>query len=82
MITTSAVKYNGKIYTGRRHGDCYREVRKEYPDAEFVNPDDEGFLDDKGNFLRRRPALYHAMKCGQIDKPKFQPHELFSEDLW
>jgi hypothetical protein len=83
MIVNAAIRFNGKIYTGKRHAWIMNEIRKEFPDAHYPNPDDQGFVNEKGQYLRRPPALIEAIKYGQVEPGKtFQPHELFSEDIW
>jgi hypothetical protein len=54
----------------------------------------QGFIDDKGNYLNRQEAAKHATECGQVEKGKakvlrpdhpdycFNGHTLYSEDLW
>lgn len=46
---------------------------------------DQGFVDDRGNWLSREDALKLATENGQLKLPRpptHNAHELFSEDLW
>lgn len=42
--------------------------------------DEEGFLDEHGEFLSRVDAMKEAVRCGRM--PEDSKGELFSEDLW
>lgn len=48
MITDAAIRFNGKIYLGKSHYLAMKEIRKEFPNAHFPHPDDQGFVNDKG----------------------------------
>jgi hypothetical protein len=48
----------------------------------MIKATDQGFLTSTGRFVSREEAVTIAMAAGQIIKPKFQPQQLFSEDLW
>lgn len=83
MITEVAIIFEGQTYSlpkPYRHHDVicmiynangYRSVHGE-----------QGFLDDKGNFMNRRVALAHALECGQVLQENIRFPELYSEDLW
>jgi hypothetical protein len=43
---------------------------------------EQGFVDNKGNFLDRVEALEHVKKCNQPFVKNGSPHELYSEDVW
>ena len=49
---------------------------------------EDGFIDNRGNFLTRTEAFEHARGCGQLcaqieyDMLNHNRNELFSEDLW
>lgn len=47
-----------------------------------VPPSGQGFLTSEGRYVGREEALKIAMESKQLLKPNFQPHQLFSEDLW
>ena len=84
MIECAAVKVKatGEVYVGRRH---HQILHKRDENGELIIKDarmtaaEQGFVDDKGNFLNRSEAAKHAYECGQIFEPK---HQLFSEDLY
>lgn len=42
---------------------------------------EQGFIDNDGVFLRRKPAARIAKKAGQIEELAHPPN-LYSEDLW
>lgn len=48
----------------------------------LIKGSDQGFLTSLGRFIGREEAAKIAVAAGQIIKPKFQPTQLFSEDLW
>jgi hypothetical protein len=82
MVMSAAIRFNNKIYTGKSHYSIMQEILKEFPTAKYPIPDDQGFVDDKGNYLRREHAMVEALKCKQVEKGKtFNPRELFSEDI-
>ena len=97
MILASAIKYyieeTGKevILCGARHGDIFKQIellgfdpRKGYKEIE------QGFIDNKNNFLTREEAYEHAKMCGQICEKIIYEREnacvggkkMISEDLW
>jgi hypothetical protein len=81
MLIDAAVRYNGKIYTGKRHGCIMQEIIKEFPDAKLKDPFDQGFVDENGNYYHRKAARMHAIKCGQLPNNFFR-ERILSEDLW
>ncbi len=88
MITHVAIRFNGIIYSlpkPNRHHDVIRHI-VETTDTKYVDAhgDDQGFLDDKGVYYRRKPALMHAKANNQV-KPGamgLRLGELYSEDIW
>lgn len=83
MITHVAMIYQGKLWTLPKPNRHHNIIKLYYKTTGLsLNEHKEGFLDDHGNFLDRTQALKHALNCGQIKEPKFQPDLLFSEDLW
>lgn len=97
MILASAIKYyieeTGKevILCGARHGDIFKQLellgfdqRNGYKEIE------QGFIDNKNNFLTREEAYEHAKMCGQICEKIIYEREngcvggkkMISEDLW
>lgn len=43
---------------------------------------DQGFLNEKGEFLNRQDAYWEAVRCHQYNGRRSMIGELFSEDLW
>ena len=90
MIISSAIKYpNGKIYTGKRHCDCFKkafEAKEPLPTKEtqlkagFCRK--QGFITHNLEFVDRKVGAKLAIKCGQIKELKYSDTELFSEDLY
>lgn len=48
----------------------------------MIKTTDQGFLTSAGRFVGREEAAKMAVAARQIIVPKFQSHQLFSEDLW
>lgn len=82
-ITHVAVKYQGVVYSlpaPNRHHHVIRMI------GGINGPDEQGFLDNNGNFLTRRQAMLLARGNGQLKRREgpehYQGPELYSEDLW
>lgn len=91
MILAAAIKFHIEktnkdvVLCGHRHCNIFEQLQllgfepqKGYKEIE------QGFIDDRNNFLTREEAYIHAIKCGQMifcisDKKEL---ELYSEDLW
>jgi hypothetical protein len=83
LIVAAAIKYNNVIYTGTRHAFIIRNIREKFPNAKFyISGEQQGFVDDKGNFLSRAEAAQVAIKAGQITKLRWSDTDLFSEEMW
>ena len=82
MITHVAIFYKDCLYQlpkPNRHHHIYHMIHMETGD---INIDgEEGFLDDKENFLDRQSALVHAQACNQLIRPAID-NELYSENVW
>jgi hypothetical protein len=80
MIVESAIRQDGKVYTGRRHPNIIHHMVQ---DCNITPPvrGEQGFVDDNGTFLDRKEAAQHAIDCGQIAALKWPPN-LYSEDLY
>ena len=89
MILAAAIKFHIEktnkqvILCGHRHCNIFEQLQllgfepqKGYKEIE------QGFIDDRNNFLTRREAYIHAIKCGQIEFSVIHSGELYSEDLW
>ncbi len=79
MIVASAIYHKDIIFTGFRHNDIIHYlVKLGYPTP--IPNSDQGFIDEKGNFMNRLKAKEHALKCGQITSTI--SNIMTSEDLW
>jgi hypothetical protein len=85
MITHVAIKFKGVTYSlpsPNRHWNVIRHI-VDTTGVSHVDHDEQGFLDDKGNFLTRGQAFVHAAINNQIKDPsKVMLDMLFSEDVW
>jgi hypothetical protein len=85
VITHVAIRFAGKVWSlpsPNRHHHVIRLIARETGTPTVDG--EQGFLDDTGQFLRRKPALTHAVECGQVAKDRLSaPYAgLFSEDVW
>ncbi len=85
-ITHVALRFEGKVWSlpaPNRHHHVIRHIvgtaGVKYVDCYGEN---QGFLDDKGNYLTREEALVVATEHGQILKKSSPINLLFSEDVW
>jgi hypothetical protein len=88
MITRAAVKVqcpDGEhIIPCHRHADAFL-ILKEFGINFFRGKDEQGFLNEKFEFLDRKTAYIEAEQCGQLlprQVGSYNGDELFSEDLW
>ncbi len=82
MITHVAIIYKGKLYSlpkPKRHHHLIHIIHLDTGDNDIYG--DQGFLDDKGNFLDRATALVHAQACNQLIRPPIDDW-LYSENIW
>lgn len=84
MITHVAIVYQGRTYSlprPFRHHDVIKVIYE--ATHEPMGQAEQGFLNDKGQFLRRKPALIEAKRCNQlIPRALCSGGNLFSEDVW
>ncbi len=87
MIKEAAIqrKSDGKVWTGRRHGNVISLVVAE-TGIRSVSHDDfiQGFITDDGRFVDRHEAFKIAVECNQLlnkEEPWAAP-TLISEDLY
>ncbi len=88
MITSAAVRIYDKrqnkeiILPVHRHCDVFYILKElGYSKNDFIsNLNDQGFLDENGNFYNRIDAKLHALMCKQIEHTEYA--ELYSEDLY
>jgi hypothetical protein len=94
MIICAAIKIqmdnveHRTIVPCRRHGDGFKIIKDLVQSRTAFKEIAQGFIDDKGNFLDRKEALIHAIKCGQLSqthrwyREDHNINELYSEDLY
>ncbi len=90
MIKEAAIqrKSDGKVWTGRRHGNCISKIFTESVElgepADAVSRDKfiQGFVTDDGQFVDRHEAFRIAKECGQIKAEPWAEPTLMSEDLY
>lgn len=87
MITHVAVRFKGVIYSlpspNRHHHVLWKIIQETKASHVDASGDDQGFLDDAGNYLTRQEALAVALQCNQVKDPSdIRAGRLFSEDVW
>ena len=85
-ITHVAIRFRGVVYSlpkPNRHHDVIRHI-VETTNAKYVDSrdEDQGFLDESGQYLNRKQALTSAQLNGQLKGPLKHAWALFSEDIW
>lgn len=86
-ITHVAIRFNGTTYSlpaPNRHHHIIRMI-VDTTDAETVDAreEDQGFLDETGQYLNRKQALVSALVNDQVKDPsQIRCKMLFSEDVW
>lgn len=86
-LVAVAIRFQGKIYSlpkPNRHHNVIRLIA-ETTGVSYVDSrgEDQGFLDEDGNYLNRKQALLSAKINNQIlDESKIVANQLFSENLW
>lgn len=81
-IVASAILFDGKVYTGRRHHNVIRTIIDTTGAKKVLSSSPQGFLTSDGRFVDREEGARIAIASGQITKLKFHSTVLFSEDLW
>jgi hypothetical protein len=82
-LTHVAIIHDGKVVSlpaPKRHHDVIRHI-VESTGASKVDGE-QGFLDETGAFLRRKPARIRAEATGQLKPYALSYCTLFSEDVW
>lgn len=80
MIIASAILWEDKIYTGKRHCNIISDMVTKHGIKPPIKGK-QGFIDENGNFLDRKTAAKIAIETKQIEKLNWPPL-LYSEDLW
>ncbi len=87
MIKEAAIqrKSDGKIWTGRRHGNVIHQIISE-GHVKVVTHDEftQGFITYDGRFVDRHEAFEIALVCNQLLNPEdpWAAPTLMSEDLY
>lgn len=79
-ISAAAILQDGKVYTGKRHHLIIRDIAEQTGIRPVTGR--QGFVTSNGRFVGRKQAARIALQAGQITKLKYDPEELFSEELW
>jgi hypothetical protein len=79
-IVESAILFQGRMFTGRRHHDVIHKIVLELEVPRVVGK--QGFVTSEGVFVDREQAAKIALASGQVKKLQFHSRELFSEDLY
>lgn len=77
-ITRAAIRLEGVIYTGLRHGLIMEEIWRKYPGT-YIAAMSQGFLTSQNRFVSREEAgmiAFRARQTGSL-KPR-----LTSEHIW
>ncbi len=87
MIKEAAIqrRSDGKVWTGRRHGDVIRKiVAEENISSVTYLVFEQGFVTDDGRFVDRHEAFKIAVACNQLlnKKDPWAAPTLMSEDLY
>lgn len=90
-IIASAVKENGHVFVGKRHGDAGIQYLQ-MTGKQRCSYTEDGFITSKLRFIDRKKAFKLAKKNGQFKREEIARlcgsnditslEELFSEDLW
>jgi hypothetical protein len=81
-IVAAAVKRDGVVFTGVRHGHVIRDMVAVGFLTDIKKPilySEQGFIDSRGNYWQRDDAWQVAFEAGQITA---EHGTLYSEDLW
>lgn len=71
---------SGIVICGRRHHNCIAVLAELFPNREYINQVQQGFLTSTDRFVLRYDAGEIAIKANQV-KSSFNGN-LFSEDLY
>ena len=90
-IVASAIRIDGQVFVGKRHGDAGFNYMK-ITGANKAIYGDDGFITSQMRFIDRKEAFILANKNGQFKREELARlanstyptvfKELFSEDLW
>lgn len=80
QIEKAAIRQNGNIYTGRRHGEIIKDMVDNHGLPKPIIGE-QGFINELGEFVDRLTAAKLALESGQIKELHWPPY-LYSEDLY
>jgi len=83
-IKCAAIRYKDKVYEGKSHSQIgLKMVNDGICPKPYPGGDDQGFLTECGQYVRRAPALIIAIEAGQVIEGKtVNKKDLYSEDLY
>jgi hypothetical protein len=84
QIECVAIMIGNDIYSlprPNRHDNVVHWVSDMLGDA-WQDPEVQGFLTNKGDFVDRKQAFVIATAAGQLTSPLNRGDELFSEEMW
>lgn len=86
-ITHVAIRFKGEIYSlpapNRHHHVIWHIIEKTGVESVDTHGEDQGFLDESGEYLNRKQALVSAKINNQIKNLNdIRCGTLFSEDVW
>ena len=84
VVCAAMIMKDGLVVTGVRHfsPDMRLILHRVYGDKYHLQVKDQGFVDNKGEFLSREDAWKAADLAGQIRKEVSSPGTLYSENLY
>jgi hypothetical protein len=80
VIIAAAIRQDGKVWTGRNHASIISAMINEGLPPPIKG--EQGFIDDKRNFLDRHAAGEHAIACGQIEHVRWPGMGLDSVEIY
>jgi hypothetical protein len=83
VVAAAILENDGTVYSVTppgRHHDVMKLMKEQGCSLPISGV--QGFLLSDGMFADRTYSAEVAIRSGQIDVCKFQPKQLFSEDLW
>lgn len=80
----AAVKIDGHIFRGNRHGDCMLSARNMLGDKTKILRDEQGFITSTGRYVSREEGrkLQDAAGIKSVNPHGYVAGTLFSEDLY
>ena len=78
LVKAAIVDTDNKVYTGWRHSDILHHMKSIGCERRNTT-DDQGFIDQHGNYYRRIVCSSITFANGQLKEFK---QNVFSEDLW